>query len=270
MEAILAVTPPNTPAPTNNRAGSDEAFLREVDDAVRAGDLQAFWKNYGRWLVAAIVIGLIAFAGWIYWQNQKQAEADLTGEKFVAAVETLGNGDTKAALAELGKIAKVDQPGYRAMAQLVVANVAARDGNPKKAIADYKRIAADSSLPKPFRDLALIRQTSTEFDTLPPQTVIDRLKPMAKAGTPWFGSAGEMTAIAYMKLGKDNLAGPIFAQIAKQEDLPESLRARAQQMAGSLGIDTVQLEDKLKQASTGDEEDAAPAASPAASEEKAK
>jgi hypothetical protein len=270
MEAILAVVPTDIPNPTNNRAGSDEAFLREVDDAVRAGDLQNFWKNYGRWLVAAIVIGLIAFAGWIYWQNQKQAEADMTGEKFVAAVEKLGNGNTKDALAELGKIAKVDQAGYRAMAQIVIANIAARDGNAKKALADYARVAADSSLPKPFRDLALIRQTSTEFDTLPPQKVIDRLKPLAKPGTPWFGSAGEMTAIAYMKLGKDNLAGPIFAQIAKQEDLPESLRARTQQMAGSLGIDTVQLEDKKEQASTGDKEDAIPAATPAEAEEKGK
>ena len=51
-----------------------------------------------------------------------------------------------------------------------------------------------------------------------------------------------MTALAYMKMGKDELAGPIFAQIAKQEDLPQTLRARAQQMAGALGVDTVQLD----------------------------
>jgi hypothetical protein len=52
-----------------------------------------------------------------------------------------------------------------------------------------------------------------------------------------------------MKMGKDNLAGPIFAQIAKQEGLPETLRSRAQQMAGSLGVDAVQLEDKRTGAS---------------------
>jgi hypothetical protein len=47
-----------------------------------------------------------------------------------------------------------------------------------------------------------------------------------------------------MKMGKDNLAGPIFAQIAKQEGLPQSLRSRAQQMAGALGVDTVQVDEK--------------------------
>ena len=39
--------------PTDKRAGSDEAFLREVDDAVRASDLTGFWKRYGRWLLAS-------------------------------------------------------------------------------------------------------------------------------------------------------------------------------------------------------------------------
>jgi hypothetical protein len=61
-----------------------------------------------------------------------------------------------------------------------------------------------------------------------------------------------MTALAYMKMGKDELAGPIFAQIAKQEDLPQTLRARAQQMAGALGVDTVQLDAKQTGASAAD------------------
>jgi hypothetical protein len=238
--------------PTDKRAATDEAFLREVDDAVRAGDLEAFWTKYGRWLAVAVVAGLLAFGGYIYWQNQKRAAADAVGEKFLAATEKLDGGDEKAALAELGALAKADQPGYRAMAQIMIANVAAKNGNTAKAVADYAKVAGDPSLPEPFRDMALIRQTTTEFDALAPQKIIDRLKPLAKPGHPWFGSAGEMTAIAYMKMGKDDLAGPIFAQIAKQEGLPETLRSRAQQMAGSLGVDSVQLDEKRTGASEKD------------------
>lgn len=230
--------------PTDKRAGSDEAFLREVDDAVRASDLTSFWKRYGRWLLAAVVAGLLAFGGWIVYHNQQQAAADKQGEEFVDAMDKLRAGQEKEARAKLATLTKADQPGYRAMAQLVEANLLGEDGETKKAIAIYAKVAGDSSLPQTFRDLALIRQTSAEFDTLPPQTVIDRLKPLAKPGNPWFGSAGELTAISYMKQGKDNLAGPIFAQIAKQDGLPQSLRSRAQQMAGALGIDTVQVDEK--------------------------
>ncbi len=235
--------------PTDKRSASDEAFLREVDDAVRAGDLENFWKRYGRWLAIALVVGLAAFGGWIYWQNQQIAAAEKQGEQFILAVEKLQGGNVAAAKTELGTIAKAEQPGYRAMAQILLANITAAEGNTKKAVADYAKVVGDESLPQPFRDLALIRQTTVEFDSLPPQQVIDRLKPLAKPGNAWFGSAGEMTAISYMKMGKDNLAGPIFAQIAKQEDLPQTLRSRAQQMAGALGVDTVQLEEKPKGAS---------------------
>jgi hypothetical protein len=235
--------------PTDKRAATDEAFLREVDDAVRAGDLESFWKRYGRWLLAAIVAGLIAFGGWIYWSNQKAEAAGANGEKFIAATEKLDSGDRKAALAAFEQLAKADQPGYRAMAKLMIATMAAGDGDTKKAVAEYAKVAADQSLPQPFRDMALVRQTAAEFDALPPQQVVDRLKPLSKPGNAWFGSAGEMTAIAYMKMGKEDLAGPIFAQIAKQEGLPESLRSRAQQMAGSLGVDAVQLGEKRAGAS---------------------
>jgi hypothetical protein len=235
--------------PTDKIAGSDEAFLREVDDAVRAGDLEHFWKKYGRWLLGAIVAGLIAFGGWIYWSNQQQTAAALNGEKFIAATEKLDGGDKKGAIVEFEKLTQAKQPGYRAMAQMMIATIAAGDGDSKKAAAGFGKVAADSSLPQPFRDMALVRQTAIEFDTLPPQKIVDRLKPLSKPGNAWFGSAGEMTAIAYMKMGKEDLAGPIFAQIAKDEEVPETLRSRATQMAGSLGVDAVQLGDKRAGAS---------------------
>ena len=248
----MALTPTEK-APGKDRSGSDEAFLREVDDAVRASDLTGFWTRYGRWLLAAVVAGLLAFGGWIVYKNQQQAAADLQSEAFVDAMDKLRAGQEKEARAKLATLAKADQPGYRAMAQMVEANLLGEDGETKKAIAIYSKVAGDDSLPQTFRDLALIRQVSAEFDSIPPQQVIAKLKPLATAGHPYFGSAGELTALAYVKMGKDNMAGPIFAQIAKQDDLPQTLRSRSQQMAGALGIDTVQVDAKRNAATKADE-----------------
>jgi hypothetical protein len=248
----LALTPTEKP-PGKDRSGSDEAFLREVDDAVRASDLTSFWIRYGRWLLAAIAAGLLAFGGWIVYQNRQQAAADRQGEQFVDAMDKLRAGQEKEARAKLTMLAKAEQPGYRAMAQLVEANLLGEDGKTSEAIAIYRKAASDSSLPRTFRDLALIRQTSAEFDVLAPQAVVDRLKPLATPGNAWFGSAGELTALAYMKMGKNNLAGPIFARIAKQDGLPQSIRSRAQQMAGALGVDTVQVNEKPDAAAKADD-----------------
>ncbi len=258
----MALTPtvPSGQSGEKDRSGSDEAFLREVDDAVRASDLTHFWKRYGRWLLIAVGAGLLAFAGYIFWQNRQQAAADLQSEAFVTATDKLKAGDDKGGRADLAKLVNAPQAGYRAMALLVLANLdgemGAKNNDPaaiKSAIAGYAKVAGDSSLPKAFRDLALVRQTAAELDTLAPQIVIDRLRPLAVAGNPWFGSAGEMTAISYMKLGKDDMAGPIFAQISKQEDAPTSLRSRAQQMAGALGVDAVQINEKQNAAPQGND-----------------
>ncbi|OYZ18646.1 MAG: hypothetical protein B7Y31_15185, partial [Novosphingobium sp. 16-62-11] len=180
------------------------------------------------------------------YQQQQQAAADVQSEAFVDAMDKLRAGQAIEARAQLAALAKADQPGYRAMAQLVEANLLGEEGKTKQAIALYAKISGDEALPQTFRDLALIRQVSAEFDTIPPQQVVDRLKPLSTPGHPWFGSAGELVGIAYMKQGKNELAGALFAQIAKDETVPDTLRRRTRQMAGLLGFDAVEDPGAIK------------------------
>jgi len=224
----VALTPQNS-----------EAFMREVDEAVRQDQLLTFWQRYGRWIAAALVIGLVAFGGWLYWQHHSKTQSEAVSEdmdKLIATAEGGGTPDAK----QIEAMAQADQPGYRASAQLLKAGLAARKGDAKGAAALYAAMAADTKLDQPYRDLALIRQTAVEYESLKPEQVVERLKPLAVAGNPWFGSAGELVAIAYMKMRKPDLAGPLFAAMAKDETVPQSIRSRARQMAGLLGIDAVE------------------------------
>jgi hypothetical protein len=78
-----------------------------------------------------------------------------------------------------------------------------------------------------------------------PADVIAQLGPLAKPGSAWFGSAGELVAMAHLESGNRAEAGKLFADIAKDEDQPETLRSRARQMAGLMGVDAVVDVDKL-------------------------
>jgi hypothetical protein len=228
-EYIVALTPQNS-----------EVFMREVDEAVRQDQLLTFWQRYGRLLLAAIVLGLAAFGGWLYWQHHVKTQSEATSEQVDAVLAAAIGGGTPDAKT-LDALTQADQPGYRAAALLTKAGVASRKGDTKGAVAIYAAMAADSSLDQPYRDLALIRQTALEFDSLKPRQVVDRLKPLAVEGAPWFGSAGELVALAYVKMGKSDLAGPLFAAMAKDPGVPESIRSRARQMAGVMGIDAVEI-----------------------------
>src|SRR3546814_1541115 len=52
----------------------------------------------------------------------------------------------------------------------------------KGAAAKFASIAQDQSLAESFRDLALIRQTAAEYDSLKPDVVISRLRGLAVKG----------------------------------------------------------------------------------------
>ncbi|MGR6327466.1 tetratricopeptide repeat protein [Sphingomonas sp. XXL09] len=216
---------------------TNEAFLREVDDEVRRDQLLSFWERYGRWLIGAIVLALALFGGVLYWQHRRSMAAGVEGEKLQTAFDSLAADQPAKAGPALSELAGSSHDGYRALAKFTQGDILLQKNDLKSAAAKFAEVANDNGVAQPFRDLALVRQTSAEFDTLKPQVVIERLRPLAVAGNPWFGSAGEMVAIAYINSGRRDLAATLFSQIAKGQDVPESLRQRAVQMASVLGND---------------------------------
>lgn len=223
---------------------TNEAFLREVDEELRRDELQSLWTRYGRWAVGALVLVLAAWGGWIFWENQRAKAAGAEGEELSLALDDLQAGNTTAAEEKLKKLAASDHDGYRASALMAQAGITMEKGDLAGAAKQFGAVAADSGIAQPWRDLALVRQTAAEFDTAKPEDVVARLKPLAVKGNPWFGSAGEMVAMSYLKMGKPELAGKLFADIGKDESVPESIRSRAVQMAGSLGVDAVDTSAK--------------------------
>lgn len=223
----MALTPQN-----------EQTFFREVDEELRRDQLSGFWRRYGRLVMVAIVVALLVLAGYLYWQHDREKRAGVDGELLSGALRDVADNRPDAARPALAKLADSDFAGYRAAARLTTAALVLDKGDPKAAATQYGAVAADASLPEPFRDLALVRQTAVQYDTLPPQMVVDRLKPLAVAGNPWFGSAGELVALAYRKMGKTDLSGQMFVAMAKDKTVPETIRARAVRLAGEMGQDT--------------------------------
>jgi hypothetical protein len=219
----LALTPKN-----------DEAFLREVDEELRRDQMSKLGRRYGILLAGLIVIGLAAFGGYLWWKADREKAAGLAGEQLTAAFDAFGKSQTSDADAKLKALADGKSEAYRALAKLTQAARKLESGDEKGAASAYMAIAADTAAAQPIRDAALLRGTAAVFDTLQPQTVIDRLKPLAVPGNAWFGSAGEMTAIAWLKLNQPQKAAEVFAAIAKDKQVPDSLRSRAVRISGAL------------------------------------
>lgn len=234
----MALRPTTPPTLADRNAAQQDVFLREVDEALRQDQMLGAAKRYGRIVGAAVVALLLGLAGYLWWENrQSTAEAE-QGEKMTIALDTIEAGNLAGGTAALAPVL-TGEGGSAASAKLMQASIALEQGKTADAVKGFAAVAADSAAPQPLRDLASVREIAAQFDTLPPQQVVDRLKPLAVPGNPWFGPAGELVAMAYLKQGKPALAGPLFAAIARDKDAPESLRSRTRQMAGLLGVDAV-------------------------------
>jgi hypothetical protein len=214
-----------------------EAFVREVDENLRRDQMADMAKSYGKWIVAAVILFLGSVGGYLYWQNSQQQQAVTDSETISTALDKIASGDSKVAETELTSLSDSSNDVTRASALLGRAAVALRKNDRKTAIDLYKQVEGDSGLPQPYRDLATVRRTMTEFDAMKPDEIIARLKPLTEQGKPFFGTAGEMTGMAMLAKGDKAGAGQLFARIAADKQVPESIRARAVQLAGSLGVD---------------------------------
>lgn len=217
----------------------NSGFLREVDEEVRRDQSAEFWRRWGLWIGIGIVLLLAAIGGYMWWTNQQRAEAEQETQQLDAILNDLGEGRTQNVDERLEALMASSRPGIRAAALFTRAGHAVETGDMETAISLFGEAAGDEDLPRQYRDIALIRQTALQFEDLEPQQVVDRLAELARPESPWFGSAAELTALALMRQGENERAGRLFAEIAGAEDVPESLKVRAMQLAGVLGVDAV-------------------------------
>jgi hypothetical protein len=221
--------------------------MREVDEEYRRERAMEIFRRYGRWIVAAVVLLLIALGVYLYLQHHNDRTAGTRGEQYDAALRLAESGQPDKALPELDKVAAAGGEGYAAMARIAQGNLLLQKNDVKGAVAKFAEVADNSSYEQPFRDLALIRRTAAEYDSLQPQVVIDRLKGLVNPNSPWLGTAGELVAAAYLKAGNRKEAGRLYGQIAQGgEKVPESIRQRAVQLAGVLGVDAIDQSKETK------------------------
>lgn len=231
-------------SPDQRRAAQEDVLMREVDDAVRQDQYADFAQRYGKPLIGAVVLGLVAFGGYLFWDHRQEAALERESETLVAALDQLQAGNLGSASERLEPLV-VQEGGAATQAALLKAGIAMEQGRAQDAATIYAQVAADGDVPQLVRDLATVREIAATFDSREAGEVVARLKPMAVPGHAYFGSAGELLAMAYLEQGKRQEAGALFASIAKDETQPDSLRSRARQMAGVLGVDAIEDVDAV-------------------------
>lgn len=212
---------------------AQQALFREVEEDLRAEQLQKLWKRFGPYIIGAavLVVGIVAgFQGWTAWQASVRADE---AQRYFNAVGPDAAGDAHDA--GLQSLAQEGSTGYAALARLTRANGLADAGETALAINAYDAIAADGTVPGPVRTFAGVMAAMLAMDIEDEATVRGRLAPLADDDSPWRFLARELIGLMDMRAGNTAAARDVFSDLTGEREAPPGVRSRATEYLTMLG-----------------------------------
>jgi hypothetical protein len=208
-------------------------IFREIDEELRRDNLLKLWSRYGRYVVVFAVLVLVAAGGVVAWRDHQLSERRAQSTHYASALSLVREGKDAEAAKVLAAIAQ-DSGGYAILASFEEAELLAKSGDRKGAVAAYDRLAAANALDPIFRELAVLLSVMHGMPEADPQATIARLSPMTAAGNPWHSTAVELTAIARLQSGDKSGALDLYKSLADDLAAPQGLRARAAEFVAAL------------------------------------
>lgn len=208
-------------------------FIQEVDEDLRHERYKRLWDKYGKFVVAAVVVLVIAIAGTVAYRDwQKSRRADDT-RKLVEAIE-LAAADPALGPDALASLAKSASSGVGTLARLHQAAALVRAGQSAKAIEIYDQLAGDGSVDPVFRDLAVLLAAQHRADGPEAAAAALKLAPLVQDTNPWRHPALELTAVIALGQGDKARARDIFRRLADDPTASAAIRGRAAEMVAAL------------------------------------
>ena len=208
-------------------------IFREIDEELRRDNLLKLWSRYGRYIIAIAVFALVVAGGFVAWRDHQLSERRAQSTRYAGALTLAREGKEADAVKVFAAIAH-EGGGYAILAAFEEAALLAKSGDREAAVAAYDRIAAASEFDSDLRGLAVLLSVMQRMPEADAQTTIDRLAPLTASGNPWRPSAIELIALARLKLQDKSGALALFKSLADDPATPQSLRARAAEMATAL------------------------------------
>ena len=216
---------------------AEDTFIREVDEQMRQDRAHELWAKYGRLIIAAavlVVLATAAFTGWEYY-SKNQCRGGF-GDQYLEAIDLSNAGKHDEAMADAGKYR---QQGTRPVSRFG-ANADCIGKWPLRetrqgALATFTAIASDAAFStRSFSDIARLRAGLLAVDLEDFAQVEARLASLAIAGGAFRHSAREALGIAALKAGDDQKALEWFRRLSNDANAATGVRTRAQLMLNLL------------------------------------
>lgn len=222
------------------------SVFREIDEDLRRMKLQNFWEDNRLWILATIVLAIVATAGVSFWRTHSAAQNREATAQMMAAF------NDPAALAKLaGDPDALGRPAHVALVRLEEAARLLDKGDTTGALALYDALAKDRAAEPMLRDLGKLYAAGLRLDSAPVAELEAQLAPLARDGAPWRFSALEMLGLLAARDGRMKDAADKMAQISGDPMAPQDARTRAFTLRELYQADAAMQEGSQSQGKAG-------------------
>lgn len=213
---------------------SSDPLLKEIDDELRGERLAKLWQRYGNWLIGAALAIVVAAAGHQGWKSYQASQREQASVRYAAAVRLVADANAQAAEKAFAEIAAQAPAGYAMLARFREAQLAAKQGDAARAADLYRRLAADGSLDRAYRDLAQLLAAYAVADRADPKALRQEIAKLAGADSSWRFLARELSALLSLRAGDRDIARDELRRLADDPDAPATIKARAHDAAAQI------------------------------------
>lgn len=186
-------------------------FFHEVEEDLRRDQALALWNKYGNLAVAAVLLLVLAVAGYWGWTKYTTHQRLQASADFLVAASNADATQREAALAKV-----VAEGGtYGVLARFRLAETALEAGDKAKARGILGEIAADPRAAPALAGLARIEAALLELEIGKPEDAAALVKEMTQEGHDYRLAALEVTGLAALAGGDKAKAKADFEELKK-------------------------------------------------------
>ena len=207
-----------------------EEFIGEVDEDIRHQQLTAFWKSYGKYIIATAVAIVVFVAGSQGYKKYTESKYLDVADQYSAALENLQSGNQQQALSALKALSEQDVEGYKVLSAMKRVELHLKNGEKTLAVGILENLSYNDGVSEFYRDLAALQAATILMDEASYEDTTARLEPLLSRNNEMRYMARELLAMSAIQNGDMEKAKGLLRELSEDLETPESVKFRADQL----------------------------------------
>ena len=203
-----------------------ENIFNEVDEDIRKERYQNLWSNYGKYIIAFLMLIVIAFSLTQYFQAKNISDNKAILDMYFSAAEGIEKNQLDFANNELEIVYNQKNKMLAALSGFKMSETYLNNNQKEEAILLLEKIVANRSLESIYRELALYKYIMINFENIDISSIEKKIVSIGVNKNILHPYFQEIIGIKYLTAGNIEKANSVFTDLLLNEDTPFDLKMR--------------------------------------------